>query len=188
MNIDMPVDDAQALRRLLDEQQIRDAMSRYARGVDRGDWDLVRSAYHPDAHDEHGDYKGGIDGFIDWLDARFAGADNSMHFLGQMLVEFRGPDIALVETYFVSRRLSAPGERDTADTRPGDALAREAWGRYVDRFERRAGAWKVAHRTVVLEALSTALAIGGQRVPGRRFGRRDRGDRLYEVQREIFGE
>ncbi|MFO1189560.1 MAG: nuclear transport factor 2 family protein [Alphaproteobacteria bacterium] len=189
MNLDASLDDAQALRRLIDEQQIRDALCRYARGVDRGDWDLVRTAYHPDAFDEHGDYKGDIDGFIAWLDQRFAGLDNSMHFLGQTLIEFAGPDVALVETYFVSRRLNPakPGDAAGAGAGAGDALAREAWGRYVDRFERRGGAWKVAHRTVVLEALSTALAIGGQRVLARRWGRRDHGDRLYEVEREIFG-
>jgi ketosteroid isomerase-like protein len=187
MNMDMPLDDAQALRRLTDERQIRDAICRYARGVDRGDWELVRSAYHPDAYDEHGDYKGGIDGFIAWLDERFAGVDNSMHFLGQSLVEFGGADVALVETYFVSRRLTAPKPGDPTSAGVGDALAREAWGRYVDRFERRAGAWKVAHRTVVLEAMSSALALGGQRTATRRYGHRDRQDRLYEVQREIFG-
>lgn len=186
MNLDTTLDDAQMLRRLIDERQIRDAMCRYARGVDRGDWDLVRTGYHADAMDEHGDYVGDIDGFIEWLDRRFKGIDNSMHFLGQTLIEFAGPDVALVETYFVSRRLSPPKQGDVAGA--GDALAREAWGRYVDRFERRGGAWKVAHRTVVLEGLSTALAIGGQRVPGRRWGRRDRSDRLYEVQQEIFGQ
>jgi hypothetical protein len=40
-----------ALRRLLDRAQIQDATYRYARGVDRGDVGLIRSAYHPDAYD-----------------------------------------------------------------------------------------------------------------------------------------
>jgi hypothetical protein len=42
-----------------------------------------------------------------------------------------------------------------------DALAREAWGWYVDRFARRNGEWRVTHRTVVLEALSSYVAQGG---------------------------
>jgi hypothetical protein len=177
----------QALQRLVDKDEIQDAMSRYARGVDRGDWDLVRSTYHADAVDEHGDFKGTIDGLIAWLDQRFAGVDNSMHFLGNCLIEFAGPDLALVETYFVSRRLRPPTTDEGRTVGPRDAMCREAWGRYVDRFERRDGEWRVARRTVVLEASSTALALGGARTGPLTWGRRDRTDRLYQDQSDIFG-
>lgn len=30
------------------------------------DLDLIRSCYHPDAIDDHGDYVGGVDGFIEY--------------------------------------------------------------------------------------------------------------------------
>jgi hypothetical protein len=177
----------QALQRLLDKDEIRDSMCRYARGVDRGDWDQVRAAYHPDAHDEHGDYKGPIDGLIEWLDQRFAGVDNSMHFLGNCLIEFAGPDLALVETSFVSRRLRPLTEEERKTLGPKDQMCREGWGRYVDRFERRNGEWRVAHRTVVLEASSTSVALGGLRTSPLTWGQRNRSDRLYQVQAEIFG-
>jgi len=175
-----------ALQRLLDKDEIRDAMSRYARGVDRGDWDLVRSAYHPDAHDNHSDYSGGVDGFIEWLEKRFTGVDNSMHFLGNSLIEFAGPDLALVETYYVSRRLRSFTDEERHMAGPNDAMARESWGRYVDRFERRNGEWRVAHRTVVSEAASSSIAYGGKApVPGSK-GRRDALDRVFEARNEIF--
>lgn len=175
------------MQRLVDKDEIQDAMNRYSRGVDRSDWELVRSTYHPDATDEHGDFKGSIDGLIEWLDKRFAGCDNSMHFLGNCLIEFAGTDLALVETYFVSRRLRPPTAEERKTIGPRDAMCREAWGRYVDRFERRDGQWRVAQRTVVLEASSTSLALDGARTSPLRWGRRDRGDRLYEVQAQIFG-
>jgi hypothetical protein len=35
-----------ALQRLIDKDEIRDLMSRYASGVDRADWDGVRETYH----------------------------------------------------------------------------------------------------------------------------------------------
>lgn len=54
------------LRALLDQSEIRDVHLRYCRGVDRCDWDLVRSCYYAEAIDEHGFYRGGIDGFIEW--------------------------------------------------------------------------------------------------------------------------
>ena len=48
-----------ALRRLLDRQAITECVHRYARGLDRRDTDLLRSAYHPDAVEDHGQYVGG---------------------------------------------------------------------------------------------------------------------------------
>ena len=183
----MSTQPTELLQRLVDKDAIRDAMARYARGVDRGDWELLRSTYHADAWDDHGEYKGPVDGLIEWLDRRFAGADNSMHFLGNCLIEFAGVDLALVETYFVSRRLRPPTDAERSVAGEKDAMCREAWGRYVDRFERREGQWRVAHRTVVIEASSTSLALGGARGGSVTWGRRDRTDRLYQAHTEIFG-
>lgn len=175
-----------ALQRLLDKEEIRDSLCRYARGVDRGNWALVRSTYHPDAYDAHGDYKGSVDGLIDWLDKRFAGVDNSMHFLGNCLIEFAGFDLALVETSFVSRRLRPLTDTERLTLGPTDAICREGWGRYVDRFERRNGEWRVAHRTVVLEASSSSVALGGVRTGPLTWGQRDKTDRLYQAHADIF--
>jgi hypothetical protein len=49
------------LDRLLAEADIRDAMARYARGADRNDLALLRTAYHADATDSHGYYVGDLD-------------------------------------------------------------------------------------------------------------------------------
>ncbi|MER2157629.1 nuclear transport factor 2 family protein, partial [Rhodococcus sp. (in: high G+C Gram-positive bacteria)] len=38
-----------ALQDLIDKQAIREVVLTYCRGIDRLDFDLVRSAYHPDA-------------------------------------------------------------------------------------------------------------------------------------------
>jgi hypothetical protein len=178
----IPADD---LQRLLDKEAIRDTMARYSRAVDRGDWAQLRLTYHVDAWDDHGEYKGPIDGLVEWLDKRFAGVDNSIHFLGNSLIEFADPDTALVETYFVSRRLRPPTDEELAG--PRDAMCREAWGRYIDRFERRDGQWRVARRIVVLESSSTSLALGGVRGGTSTWGHRDRDDPLYQAQLELFG-
>jgi SnoaL-like domain len=45
--------DAQ-LAHLLDESAIRQLLARYSRAIDRRDYELLRSCYHPDAVDEHG--------------------------------------------------------------------------------------------------------------------------------------
>jgi len=54
------------LQNLVDEAEIRQVHIRYCRGIDRMDWALVRSCYHPDAIDRHGAYEGGVEGFIEW--------------------------------------------------------------------------------------------------------------------------
>lgn len=153
----------ETLRRIADRMEIQECLARYARGVDRGDWSLVRSSYHADAQDHHGDYRGDIDGLIDWLDERFAGVTNSTHFLGNCLIEFAGSDLAFVETYFASRRLRPPTASERVTLQPGDQLCRETWGRYADHFERRDGQWRVADRIVVIEQGYTSIAIGGER-------------------------
>ena len=42
------------VRVLVSKDEIRDVLMRYARGVDRGEADLITSCYHPDAVDDHG--------------------------------------------------------------------------------------------------------------------------------------
>jgi len=136
----MPVDDA-TLERLAAESEIGTLLRRYARGIDRFDVELVRSCYHPDAIDEHGSYSGGVDGFCDWLDEALARFESIMHFTGPPLIELDG-DVAWVESYCLSlaRLAAADGEP------PRD---RQQIIRYCDRFERRQGAWKIAHRVTV---------------------------------------
>jgi len=155
--------------RLTDRAQLMDLMARYAQGVDRKDWAVVHGTYHTDAHDDHGEYKGGIDGFIDWVTRRHEKVEQSMHFLGNCLIEFTGPDTALMETYYIAKQTYAADATAARrmlgdDAAPGPVEA-EIWGRYVDLAERRDGVWRTARRTVVFEALharpATGLPLGG---------------------------
>ena len=94
---DLPLD-SQRLARLLDQQEIRDVYCRYCRGIDRRQFDLVRSCYHPDATDQHGEYVGDVDGFIEHVQQTSTRFDRTMHFLGNILVEVDG-DWARGEAY-----------------------------------------------------------------------------------------
>ena len=149
--------------RMLDAQEIRDVLHRYSRGVDRGDWELLRGSYHADAFDDHGPYKGDVPGLIDWLKDRFADVEDSTHFLGQTLVVFTGADCALAETYFLSRRLLPPTPEQSTRLGSEDMVCREVWGRYADEFERRGRQWAVSRRVVVIDARYTSPALGGRR-------------------------
>jgi hypothetical protein len=179
--------------RLRDRHEIQECLYRYIRGVDRKNWDLVRSAYHTDAHDDHGNYKGGIDGFIESLVKRHATIEQSMHVVGNMWIEFDGPDGALVETYFVTYQRHSPeaGDARLAYLRgkpiaADQAVETEVVGRYADRMTRKDGAWRIANRTVVFEVSrgQPAPAGGGLREHWA-IGRRDGNDRIEVMRREL---
>ena len=133
------------LARLVAEAEIRDALTRYARGADRNDVALIRSAYHPDATDSHGYFSGTIDGFVEWFTERHATVTQSMHFLGNCLIEWDSDTSAFVETYCQAfQRL----HDDAASDMLQDL---HVLCRYADRFERRDGRWAIAARTVIYE-------------------------------------
>ena len=71
---------------LLAKQEITDVVYRYARGIDRMDFELVRSCYHPDAYDDHGAFKGNVDEFISMVEDFMPRWTATMHFMGNLKV------------------------------------------------------------------------------------------------------
>ena len=57
------------LETLIAKQEITDVVYAYARGIDRLDFELVRSCYPPDAYDDHGAFKGNVDDFIEMCES-----------------------------------------------------------------------------------------------------------------------
>jgi hypothetical protein len=145
-----------------DRRQIEATLHRYVRGVDRRNWNLFRSAYHHDAHDNHGDFEGDVDALVHMIAERHATIKQSMHVLHAIIIEFAGEDQAAVETQFtVVQTLGAEAEayRSTLASEPlssGEDLQVQIYGRYVDRFTFRNGNWRIADRTVVIEHSSVA--------------------------------
>jgi hypothetical protein len=135
------------LRLIEDRQAIHDVIIRYCRGVDRSDPDLVLSAFHDDAIDNH---FGAVLPFREAIgtlkaarsaDGRPTSKTTSMHNICNVLIELEG-DVARCETY-VTVIVRIPHE--------GGAIDWTHAGRYVDRFERRQGEWRIAYRTVVYD-------------------------------------
>jgi ketosteroid isomerase-like protein len=126
---------------------IEDSLKRFARAVDRQDWKAARQAYHDDAFDDHGFFKGPPDQFLAHIEKMHVHQDHSMHFNTNVLIEFESPERAFVETYVLvlqRYRAAAP------NVPPGVAGLRNiASARYLDRFEERNGEWRVVHRTLV---------------------------------------
>jgi len=162
------------ISRLLDKQEIQEVVYTYCRGIDRRDLDLVRSCYHSDATDEHGSFSGTVDAFLEWVDGLLARYRWTMHLVGNVLIEFPGDeDVAASESYGVSLHRSD-------ETAPYLNLA--TGFRYLDRFERRGGPWKIAERIAVSEwSIRIPPETWWEFPDSLRTGQRDGSDALYAL-------
>ncbi len=166
-----------AIREAADERAIQHVLSRYSRAIDRFDMELLRTVYHPDAYDDHGGYKGDVEGFVAYLNEVLPRFEATQHFLGNTHVELDG-DVAHTETYCQAlHRLAGTAEAPPADSVTGL--------RYVDRFERRDGEWRIARRQIVIDWSRTDPVVGGpsERSADTEYGRRDRSDPVYHFGR-----
>jgi hypothetical protein len=162
------------LQQLLDERAIRDVLHRYCRGVDRLDLELVRSCYHPDAVDDHGAFRGGVDEFLAWIGRLLPRYGVTTHLLSNVVVEHHPsrPDVARVESYGVAEHQTPGG--------PPELNLTIAF-RYLDRFERRDGAWRIADRFCTTEWVRTNPPASIFPVDERfERGRRDGTDRVFD--------
>jgi hypothetical protein len=129
---------------MVDRDEIRQVIYRYCRGIDRRRYDLVRDCYHPDATDDHGEYRGDVDGFIDYVARTMTIWESTNHFVGNILIDLDG-DRARVESYAIAFHHMAA----RADKPVRELIARI---RYVDDFERRDGRWRIAARLSLIDA------------------------------------
>ncbi len=160
------------LQELLDREAIKEVIYRWCRGVDRLDWDLVRSCYHDGALEDHGVFNGSAEEFIAFGREFIVTWPHTMHIVMNVLVDFDGADAAVAESYGVGCH------RGTSDA--GEEVDLFVGFRYVDRFERRDGAWRIAHRRMVFE-WNRQDPVGESWPTGEGYliGRRDRTDALY---------
>jgi SnoaL-like domain len=126
--------------RLEARAEIFDCVQRYARGMDRRDRQLLRSAYHDDAVDDHVGFVGPVEEFIDWAFAYHSTQTRYQHYLLNHSAQVNG-DEAHAETYYLFVG---------TDREPANHITLSG-GRYVDRLERRDGRWAIVDRVCVVE-------------------------------------
>ena len=137
------------IQKLLDRQQCTDLAAIYCRALDRLDPELLRSVYFDDAVESRGFYEGGPDGFVTFAMDALRAHDANQHMLGQSLIEVDG-DVAHGEHYFIAFHRTTANNGDKEDFWVG--------GRYIDRYEKRDGIWKIAFRSEVNDWTSTKPA------------------------------
>ncbi len=162
------------IRYLKDRADILDCMNRYTRGADRLDRDLLLSAYHPDATDDRGAFTGGPVARVDWLLAYLRTLDHTTHHITNFTFDIDG-DVAHCESYVLTTLMPA-----------GSKEATIGCARYIDRFERRSGEWKIAHREAVMDFNFTVPT--SELPPKVLSSARDRTDRSYARPLELTAE
>jgi ketosteroid isomerase-like protein len=131
---------------LADREAIREVANRYAHGVDRLDADWMKSAYWPDAIDDHGVFVGNAWEFVDRVMSSHGRWAFTMHTATNHQIELAGDGVSATgELYNVSYLMSA--DRGTLDT---------WYGRYLDRYEKRSDEWRIIHRVCVHEGTTSA--------------------------------
>lgn len=138
---------SKTLEELSAHLEIREALYRFCRGVDRGDKAEMLSAFHPDASDAHG--PGGPAVIAEALVEKFDRTPRmGQHHVTNVLATVLG-DTAVVESYFILFNAQDPGRGGEHDL---------VGGRYLDRFEKRDEQWLIAHREIVVDVARSGLA------------------------------
>jgi hypothetical protein len=172
----------QEIDELRSKQEIAEALYRGSRAADRGDVELMASIFHPGATDYRGVANGPAETTRNAL--RYWNADMAQHVVTNILVDFESKDVAKVESYctathYVSVENNGKGRDEHIKTR------------YLDRFERRNGEWKIARRITVWDYTRVAEptqtweeVVNGPGVTDKRFirGERGKGDLSYSFE------
>jgi len=164
---------------LLDREAIRDVIHLYCRGIDRLDRDLVRRCYHSDGYEEHGSFEGGIDAYLDWVWEMLAKYERTQHLVCNILIEIKD-DRAVAESCALATHFGLDGK-------PQNNLI--TGFRYLDRFERRSGEWKILRRIALPDWSRIGHSEDRWLIPDRLTqGRRDQSDISYSVLSELRGD
>jgi ketosteroid isomerase-like protein len=130
------------LQEMIDEFQLRKLVHAYCRAVDRGDLATLRELYHHDAVDAHGAFSTGtVDDFLGELAAARPYIRSMQHNITTVNFAIDGTS-AEGEIYTIATHTFGAGDRDV-DVVVG--------GRYLDKYEKRDGTWKIVERTIVTD-------------------------------------
>jgi hypothetical protein len=126
---------------LLDQVEIAALIQNWALWRDTGEWDKLRTTVHPDAIMTATWFHGRFEDFIEAARASWREHSRSHHSLG-------GTTIELNRTRAIAQTRMTIHVRTRLDEVEVDVACH---GRFVDRVEKRNGAWRIARRSVVYE-------------------------------------
>lgn len=160
------------IQHLTDREEILDCIVRNSRGNDRFDPELVASSYHVDGSHEIGrTIIPGLKYSEHANQAHGAMCEQNLHHITMHSVEIDG-NVAHAESYVIGLFLNK-----------GTQTSRILSGRYIDRLEKRDGAWRIMVRRATVEVIleGTAAMLNAPAFRGRGYlkGTRDKSDLSY---------
>ena len=153
------------LAKLMELESIRALFTRFTRGFDRQDEDLIRSVFWPDAYVGYGRMHPPLlrDDFIAHHLPLHTPVLSYAHHISSQTIEIEG-DVAHVESYITAifRGLRNPGH-----------ITSIVGGRYLDRIDRRGGEWRVAVREFIPHFSVAGQSNFDEQFPPERYPRED---------------
>ncbi|CAH0991011.1 hypothetical protein SIN8267_01112 [Sinobacterium norvegicum] len=129
------------LESLIAKQDITELIYNYMRGLDRWDKALLQSVFFDDAWCEYGFINTSATKFVDFALAALKTHQANQHMVGNILIDIEG-DEAFAEVYFRAyHKVEVDGVFQ-------DIIIA---GRYLDRYEKRSGVWKMAYRSELVD-------------------------------------
>lgn len=164
--------------RSMDDLAAEDALQRlvatYGRAVDRRDFALLRSLYHDEAHEVHGQmFTGGPDAYVGFVEEALSAYEATVHYVVQAKFEIRG-DRAEGEVHKLNyHRKPAPQSEEII-----------TGSRSLDHYRRDDGVWRFVSRSIVLDwSRRTQVDAAAYRdfAAGSPPGQAGPGDLSYEI-------
>lgn len=141
--------DDKALARLVAKDEIRELALLYSRGVDRQDFDLLRTLYTKDGYDAHGKFfSGPAEAYVDFLARSLPHLHMSGHYICNHLISVNA-DLTEGEgeVYALAYHIIPDGKGGFVEDLQGV--------RYCDQYRKEAdGRWRFARRDVMFDMRS----------------------------------
>jgi len=158
------------------KQEIRDALSRYCRAMDRRDEPLAASLWHEGGTADYGEiFQGSGREFAAWVTETHRHFDRHSHQITNVLTDVSSSGAEAVSEAYVTVVLWSPVSDDGGVTQVASR------GRYLDRWAYRDGRWAVVARQFVDDFTVSQELTAAEVVPAGSHSSRDPDDPSYAL-------
>ena len=136
------------VERLGARQEIRNLLNSYCHGIDRRDWDLVRSCFGEDHEHSHQSFQGNLDEFVSFAKSFQTEVATSHHSITNAKIQIsEDGKSAHCDSNFIAFHMIEAGKFPKRSLPSnGQGTHWTLAGRYIDDLKYRNGAWVIVKR------------------------------------------